>query len=286
MPLPSGYVDRLRSRGKSSQSSSPAYRFALNDRDPNRSPIDGSEAPIAALYDAQLRSRERDFEGADELRPSPPPAPVIQGAPMEGSDARFRDFDDRLQSLSLQPGRRHPQSATAQTHDDGGLPDLDEDASPSGGVGTDGYVLEGDEESHAVAAPSPAVEVSLDGSTASLRDEAESATGATEGFDARFQECVERILDFTAHTSMADKLKVNKDLAAVAKDFLYCAKLHSRVIISELHLPHEEKTLKPLEQQHGIAGGEKYIAGGVLFKVASAGQGTFVWIQRMCARWD
>lgn len=46
-------------------------------------------------------------------------------------------------------------------------------------------------------------------------------------------------------------------------DFTYAAKTYGRIIISEIYLPVEEKTIKPATMG-GIAGGEKFIASSIL----------------------
>lgn len=56
-------------------------------------------------------------------------------------------------------------------------------------------------------------------------------------------------------------------LARLAKDFAYSSKLFAKVIISELYLPEESKTIKPATFLGGVAGGDKYICQGILFKV-------------------
>jgi hypothetical protein len=56
-------------------------------------------------------------------------------------------------------------------------------------------------------------------------------------------------------------------LSQLADDFTYASKLYAKVIISELHVPVEHKTICPTKIG-GIAGGDKYICGGILFKFA------------------
>lgn len=48
---------------------------------------------------------------------------------------------------------------------------------------------------------------------------------------------------------------------------MYSAAVYGRIIISEMCLPIEEKTIKPISVG-GVAGGEKYIVRGIFFKVA------------------
>jgi hypothetical protein len=56
-------------------------------------------------------------------------------------------------------------------------------------------------------------------------------------------------------------------LSQLAEDFTYASKLYAKVIISELHVPVDSKTIRPTKIG-GIAGGDKYICGGILFKFA------------------
>ena len=55
-------------------------------------------------------------------------------------------------------------------------------------------------------------------------------------------------------------------LSNLGRDFIYTAKTYGRIIINELCLPYEHKSVKPKEVG-GIAGGTKYIAQGILFKL-------------------
>jgi Clustered mitochondria/Translation initiation factor eIF3 subunit 135 len=60
-------------------------------------------------------------------------------------------------------------------------------------------------------------------------------------------------------------------LTEAYKDFIYTSQLHARVIVSELHLPEGQKTIKPVRSLGGLAGGDKFVAGSILFKVAASG---------------
>eukprot|EP01091_Cochliopodium_minus_P008798 TRINITY_DN2050_c0_g2_i9.p1 TRINITY_DN2050_c0_g2~~TRINITY_DN2050_c0_g2_i9.p1 ORF type:complete len:1349 (-),score=401.15 TRINITY_DN2050_c0_g2_i9:136-4182(-) len=63
-------------------------------------------------------------------------------------------------------------------------------------------------------------------------------------------------------------------LRNLAQDFVYCAETYGRIIISEKCLPNEKKTIKPVGIG-GIAGGEKYIIQGILFKFAIDFEGIY-----------
>jgi hypothetical protein len=57
------------------------------------------------------------------------------------------------------------------------------------------------------------------------------------------------------------------ELAKMAHDFAYMAKTYGRIIISERFLAGAEKTVKTVSIG-GLAGGDKYICQGILFKVS------------------
>lgn len=56
-------------------------------------------------------------------------------------------------------------------------------------------------------------------------------------------------------------------LNEIARDFNASAQLYAKVIISERCLPDERKSIKPAGLG-GVAGGKKFIAGGIIFKYA------------------
>jgi hypothetical protein len=56
-------------------------------------------------------------------------------------------------------------------------------------------------------------------------------------------------------------------LRNLANDFVSVAEQYGRIIISERHLPNADKTIRPVGVG-GVAGGDKYIAQGILFKFA------------------
>ncbi|GAM26590.1 hypothetical protein SAMD00019534_097650 [Acytostelium subglobosum LB1] len=72
-----------------------------------------------------------------------------------------------------------------------------------------------------------------------------------------------------------NKMEGYRDLSKLAHDFVYTAKIYGKVIISELTLPLHLKTIKPINIG-GVAGGHKYIALGILFKLALDSQGLYV----------
>ena len=75
----------------------------------------------------------------------------------------------------------------------------------------------------------------------------------------------QRMLDISSLEDAGD-LTILKSMHEVTKDFIFVAKLYAEVIVSEKHLPIEEKTIKPSSSHAGVAGGVKFVAGGILFK--------------------
>jgi hypothetical protein len=73
--------------------------------------------------------------------------------------------------------------------------------------------------------------------------------------------------EFQQALSMPDSHAKFVALRNLELDFVYAAQLYGKIIISEMSLPVSLKTLKP-SSVGGIAGGEKYIAQGILFKFA------------------
>ena len=61
----------------------------------------------------------------------------------------------------------------------------------------------------------------------------------------------------------------------MASDFSDAAKRYASIIISEVRLPDEAKTIKPVPTIAGLAGGKKYVAHQILFKFAVDSSGLF-----------
>jgi hypothetical protein len=62
--------------------------------------------------------------------------------------------------------------------------------------------------------------------------------------------------DFQQLLSMPDSESKFRKLFHLAHDFVYCSSTYAKIIISELLLPDDEKTIKPAEVG-GVAGGSK-----------------------------
>ena len=83
----------------------------------------------------------------------------------------------------------------------------------------------------------------------------------------RFIEALEEIGKLT-HSSHADqRMRAYQNLAQLAGDFNETVRTYARIIISEVYLPPEKKTVRPLAMG-GIVGGDKYVVRGILFKFA------------------
>lgn len=55
------------------------------------------------------------------------------------------------------------------------------------------------------------------------------------------------------------------ELERLSRDFTNVASTYGKVILSELYLPVEEKTVRPINMG-GVLGGSKYVVRDVLFK--------------------
>ena len=85
-------------------------------------------------------------------------------------------------------------------------------------------------------------------------------------WNERFQRAVAAMQQAPLSAPKEQRLHVYTELAALAQDFAFTAETYGRIIISEVGMPPEKKTIKPL-QLGGVVGGDKYICHGVLFKV-------------------
>jgi hypothetical protein len=85
-----------------------------------------------------------------------------------------------------------------------------------------------------------------------------------------FQVLVESLAQSVANGVLQSNcLDMCKKLHGVIHNFTETARTYGRVIISELHLPVSEKTIKP-SSLGGVLGGSKYVVRNVLFKTPSA----------------
>lgn len=88
--------------------------------------------------------------------------------------------------------------------------------------------------------------------------------------------------DLLAGGLQAMPLASVKKLLRLANDFVYTCLTYTKVIVNELNMPNDRKTIKPATDIGGLAGGEKYVIQGILFKfcldpqVSTKGKG--VWL--------
>jgi len=95
----------------------------------------------------------------------------------------------------------------------------------------------------------------------------------TRNWVGEFQTCLEKIASFEGHESKPfDRIKAFQKLNDLCADFKKIAKMYSTVIIRELGVPEYKKTLH-VTPVGGLAGGRKFIVGGLLIKFADDSQG-------------
>ena len=88
-------------------------------------------------------------------------------------------------------------------------------------------------------------------------------------YNKRFQQTVEQMANYSNdnNTPLNVRIRTGRDLINLSQDFIYSSTSYGRIIISEAFLPNNEKTIKP-SNVGGVAGGEKYVVGNILFKFA------------------
>jgi hypothetical protein len=86
-------------------------------------------------------------------------------------------------------------------------------------------------------------------------------------WNTQFAEAIDHIGKLTHNSHFDERLRAYERLAQLAADFNYTVRTYARIIISEVYLPKDQKTIKPLEIG-GIVGGDKYVVHRILFKFA------------------
>ena len=86
-------------------------------------------------------------------------------------------------------------------------------------------------------------------------------------FPSSKQDCTKKLSSVTIESNLDEVIKANTQLMHLSDDFVYAARTFGRIIISEVFLPHNKKTISPTTIG-GIVGGEKYVVHGILFKFA------------------
>ena len=94
----------------------------------------------------------------------------------------------------------------------------------------------------------------------------------------RFQNAWKRISEQRAKSidsiPIGDLISANTELLRLSQDFVHSARTYGKIVISEVYLDVEHKTIKP-KNLGGVAGGQKYIVQNILFKFAVDSLGLF-----------
>jgi len=75
--------------------------------------------------------------------------------------------------------------------------------------------------------------------------------------------------EFQSLLERKDSIEKFTKLRQLASDFAWTAKTYGRIIIGEMMVENQFKTIKPVSQFGGVAGGSKYVVSGILFKLPS-----------------
>ena len=62
------------------------------------------------------------------------------------------------------------------------------------------------------------------------------------------------------------RLVLYEELFLLVNDFQAACESYARVIVSEVSLPMEQKTIKPLTDSNGVLGGEKFLVNDLFIK--------------------
>lgn len=68
--------------------------------------------------------------------------------------------------------------------------------------------------------------------------------------------------------STSSRMELYEELSMLVNDFEATCEAYARCIINEAHLPPSEKTIKHLEEAHGVLGGDKFLVDHVFIKFA------------------
>lgn len=96
------------------------------------------------------------------------------------------------------------------------------------------------------------------------------SAGGGDSLNNRFQKLAERLSSSVSQSEFKNQVEVVRtcgELERVARNFFEIASRYGQVIISEMHMPVEQKTVRPLKMG-GVLGGHKFMVRGVLFKFA------------------
>ena len=93
-------------------------------------------------------------------------------------------------------------------------------------------------------------------------------------WNRKFQESISNIGKLTLNTHSEYRYEAYKSLSSLAADFSFEVKTYAKIIISEVYLPNDKKTIKPIRESTGEYG-DKYIVGKIMFKFASDIKGIY-----------
>ena len=93
-------------------------------------------------------------------------------------------------------------------------------------------------------------------------------------WSSRFQSCLIRAKKMEVESDKEKQMQATEELVHLGQDFIYAASTYGKIIISEVHLSNKHKTVRPVKIG-GVAGGDKYIVHGILFKFALDASGLF-----------
>jgi hypothetical protein len=103
----------------------------------------------------------------------------------------------------------------------------------------------------------------------SIIEEITSNEGDREGLGMFYSDTEEKKeLENGSGERMKTKLQTYRNLMKLSQDFVNTSTMFGKIIISEKGIDNDKKTIKPINIG-GVAGGEKYIVGGILFKFAT-----------------
>eukprot|EP01119_Soliformovum_irregulare_P004749 TRINITY_DN1583_c0_g2_i2.p1 TRINITY_DN1583_c0_g2~~TRINITY_DN1583_c0_g2_i2.p1 ORF type:complete len:871 (-),score=219.97 TRINITY_DN1583_c0_g2_i2:150-2762(-) len=81
-------------------------------------------------------------------------------------------------------------------------------------------------------------------------------------WNREYIQLVQKLNDFSQVT-----VSIWKSIATLAREFVDTARLYAKILISELCLPDSQKTI-PAKDLGGVAGGQKFVFHGIIFKLA------------------
>ncbi|PRP86383.1 hypothetical protein PROFUN_05524 [Planoprotostelium fungivorum] len=100
------------------------------------------------------------------------------------------------------------------------------------------------------------------------RNDTDGNKDAPFSWNDAFQDQIKAVREITSNTKQEDQIRIYEALAKHSQNFIYTATTYGKIIISEVALPPDQKTIKPFRTATEGAGGEKYLCKGIYFKFA------------------